>query len=64
MVYMAYVKHGFQDGQVLTGAQMDDIDSAVYDLSNKMDTVTNVSCTDDGEGHITVSVVPVSNAGT
>lgn len=64
MVNMAYVKHGFQDGQVLTGTQMNDIDDAVYDLSNKMDTVTNVSYADDGEGHITVSIVPVSNAGT
>lgn len=29
---MAYTKHNFQDGQVLTGAAMDDIDEAVYGL--------------------------------
>lgn len=29
---MAYVKHNFQDGQVLTGAAMADIDDALYDL--------------------------------
>ena len=29
---MAYTKHNFQDGQILTGEAMDDIDSAVYDL--------------------------------
>ena len=30
---MSYSKHNFQDGQVLTGAAMDDIDEAVYDLT-------------------------------
>lgn len=29
---MAYTKHNFQDGQVLYGAQMADIDDALYDL--------------------------------
>ena len=29
---MAYTKHNFQDGQILTGEAMDDIDSVVYDL--------------------------------
>lgn len=29
---MAYTKHNFQDGQVLTGAAMDDIDQALFDL--------------------------------
>lgn len=29
---MSYTKHNFQDGQVLTGAAMADIDNAVYDL--------------------------------
>lgn len=29
---MAYTKHNFQDGQVLYGAQMADIDEALYDL--------------------------------
>lgn len=29
---MAYTKHNFQDGQVLTGAQMADIDDALYAL--------------------------------
>jgi len=28
---MAYVKHNFQDGQVLTGAAMEDIDQALYE---------------------------------
>ena len=29
---MAYTKHNFEDGQVLTGAAMADIDDALYDL--------------------------------
>ncbi len=29
---MAYTKHNFQDGQVLYGAQMADIDEALYNL--------------------------------
>lgn len=29
---MAYTKHNFQDGQVLYGAQMADIDDALYNL--------------------------------
>ena len=29
---MAYVKHNFQDGQVLYGAAMEDIDDAIYNL--------------------------------
>lgn len=29
---MAYTKHNFQDGQILTGAAMDDIDEAIYGL--------------------------------
>ena len=29
---MAYTKHNFQDGQILTGQAMDDIDQAIYDL--------------------------------
>lgn len=29
---MAYTKHNFQDGQILTGQAMEDIDDAIYDL--------------------------------
>lgn len=29
---MAYTKHNFQDGRILTGQAMDDIDQAIYDL--------------------------------
>ena len=29
---MAYTKHNFQDGQILTGQAMVDIDQAIYDL--------------------------------
>lgn len=29
---MAYTKHNFQDGQILYGAQMADIDDVLYDL--------------------------------
>jgi hypothetical protein len=32
MMTMAYTKHNFQDGQVLTGAQMADIDEELYTL--------------------------------
>jgi len=28
---MAYVKHNFQDGQILTGAAMEDIDQALFE---------------------------------
>lgn len=31
---MAYTKHNFQDGQILTGSAMADIDDAVFDLDS------------------------------
>ena len=33
---MAYVLHNFQDGQVLTGQAMDDIDQALFEQDAKM----------------------------
>lgn len=38
---MAYTKHNFQDGQVLTGQAMDDIDQAIYDLDAGQTTMNN-----------------------
>lgn len=38
---MAYTKHNFQDGQVLTGQAMDDIDQAIYDLDAGQTTLNN-----------------------
>lgn len=38
---MAYTKHNFQDGQVLTGQAMDDIDQAIYDLDAGQNTMNN-----------------------
>lgn len=38
---MAYTKHNFQDGQVLTGQAMDDIDQAIYDLDAGQNTLNN-----------------------
>ncbi len=37
---MAYTKHNFQDGQVLMGAAMADIDDALYDLDASNTTLT------------------------
>ena len=36
---MAYVLHNFQDGQVLTGQAMDDIDQALYDMDQAQETM-------------------------
>lgn len=36
---MAYALHNFQDGQVLTGAAMDDIDQAIHDMDGDMTTL-------------------------
>ena len=36
---MAYVLHNFQDGQVLTGQAMDDIDQAMYDMDQAQETM-------------------------
>ena len=38
---MAYTKHNFQDGQILTGQAMDDIDQAIYDLDAGQTTLNN-----------------------
>lgn len=38
---MAYSKHNFQDGQVLTGAAMQDIDNELYDLDRGQTTLNN-----------------------
>ena len=37
---MAYTKHNFQDGQVLMGTAMADIDDALYDLDASNTTLT------------------------
>ena len=36
---MAYTKHNFQDGQILTGQAMDDIDQALYDMDQAQETM-------------------------
>ena len=36
---MAYAKHNFQDGQILTGQAMDDIDQALYDMDQAQETM-------------------------
>ena len=38
---MSYKKHKFQDGQILTGQAMDDIDQAIYDLDAGQTTLNN-----------------------